>query len=100
MCFLTTSNIGLCGSLIILPNYFYYELKSQMIDCSNKFVCNNKKCINHNQVCDGINDCDDRIDEKNCKAEDIGYQIKLSGSKNKYEGRIEVTGKCLIFKNR
>lgn len=56
------------------------------------YKCPNRKCINYKQICDGINDCADRTDEKGCKAEAFGYKIALAGTKNKHEGRIEIKG--------
>lgn len=78
------------------PGYDYYEMTSRTIDCRNMFTCDNKKCINQTKVCDGKNDCNDRSDENLCTIEGLDYDIRLAGSKNEYEGRIEVKGN---FKN-
>lgn len=41
------------------------------------------------QLCDGVDDCGNREDEKNC--EDLGFEVRLSGASGKlHEGRIEV----------
>lgn len=57
--------------------------------CAGKFNCNNTKCIDQDQVCDGKNDCGNRLDESNC--EHIGYQVRLSNELGtNHEGRIEV----------
>ncbi|KAL1512965.1 hypothetical protein ABEB36_002460 [Hypothenemus hampei] len=36
-------------------------------------------------------DCGDRADEKDCRASDFGYSVKLAGAEGSNEGRIEVT---------
>ncbi|CAG9833034.1 unnamed protein product [Diabrotica balteata] len=93
-CFLSDKNIGLSGALQTHHSSDYYELKDGTIDCSDKtkyFECNNKKCLTKDYVCDGYNDCDNREDEKHCGAEKFGYKIKLAGSAQKNEGRVEIT---------
>ncbi|GJQ83467.1 SCRASP1 [Trypoxylus dichotomus] len=90
-CFLLTTNVGLSGSLFILPTYDYYEYRKHSIDCTNKYKCTNQKCIEEHQICDGINDCVDRFDEKGCTAEELGYSVKLVGSGRPYEGAVQVT---------
>lgn len=57
--------------------------------CAGKFDCNNTKCVEQDQVCDGKNDCGNRLDESNC--EHIGYQVRLSNELGTtHEGRVEV----------
>lgn len=80
------------GRLMAYPPNDYYELKTSKLDCTNKFKCNNNKCIEKSQICDGQDDCGGREDEMNCSAEKIGYGIRLKGGKQPWEGRIEVTG--------
>lgn len=51
-------------------------------------------------MCDGHDDCGDRMDEKHCSAQSLGYEIKLSGSHFKNEGRIEIKGiRIILTKN-
>jgi hypothetical protein len=90
-CFLINTNEALTGGLISYYPVDYYELISERINCSKMYVCPNKRCIARSRLCDGHDDCGDRTDEKRCKPEDFGYRIRLEGSKNKHEGRIEVT---------
>ncbi|KAL6449111.1 hypothetical protein ACFW04_000663 [Cataglyphis niger] len=90
VCLLSNSNIGLTGALKSDKQFDYYEMRERSMNCSGMYICNNHKCINQTQVCDGKNDCDDRSDENVCTAENLGYDIRLAGANNSYEGRIEV----------
>ncbi|XP_057337127.1 uncharacterized protein LOC130675448 isoform X3 [Microplitis mediator] len=90
LCLLSDSNIGATGALEAVTGFDYYEMIDLSVDCTGMFVCNNKKCINQTQVCDGKNDCNDRSDESTCKLEKLDYGIRLSGSENEHEGRVEV----------
>ncbi|XP_046667977.1 uncharacterized protein LOC124359347 isoform X2 [Homalodisca vitripennis] len=91
ICLLSESNIGLSGKLVANQSEWeYYERSSHSIDCSDKFVCGNRKCINQTSTCNGRNDCGDRSDEKNCSAANLGYEIRLGGSNVSHEGRIEI----------
>jgi len=63
------------------------------VNCDGMYICNNRKCINQTKVCDGKNDCNDRSDENICTAENFDYNIRLAGTNNSYEGRIEVKSK-------
>ncbi|KAK2582941.1 hypothetical protein KPH14_009002 [Odynerus spinipes] len=90
ICLLSDSNIGLTGALKPTKEFDYYEMKERSINCNNMFVCENRKCINQTLVCNGKNDCNDRSDEKICTVENLDYDIRLAGSDNPEEGRIEV----------
>lgn len=58
-------------------------------ECAGKFNCNNTVCIDQDQVCDGKNDCGNRMDEANC--EHIGYEVRLSNEfGTSHEGRVEI----------
>ncbi|GAB1869312.1 Neurotrypsin [Camponotus japonicus] len=90
VCLLSNSNIGLTGALEPDKQFDYYEMRERSLDCNGMYICNNNKCINQTQVCDGKNDCNDRSDEDICTAENLDYSIRLAGADNSYEGRIEV----------
>lgn len=48
---LSDSNVGLSGKLSPgQTEWEYYERISHSIDCSNKFLCGNGKCINKTAV--------------------------------------------------
>lgn len=93
MCLLSDSNVGSSGALQPTEGYDYYEMTALSIDCNEMYTCENKKCINQSQVCDGKNDCGDRSDENICNLSNLDYGIRLAGSENNYEGRVEV--KCM-----
>nr|XP_031846099.1 uncharacterized protein LOC116432824 isoform X3 [Nomia melanderi] len=90
ICLLSHSNVGMTGSLKPNREFDYYEMKERSLNCDGMFVCDNKKCINQTKVCNGKNDCHDRSDESICTLENLDYAIRLAGSNNSYEGRIEV----------
>lgn len=91
-CLLSSDNLVTTGALKAEAGYTYFEMTSRAIDCNRKFICDNKKCINQTEVCDGKNNCGDRSDENICTAENLDYGIRLGGSDNNYEGRVEVKG--------
>nr|XP_034174800.1 uncharacterized protein LOC117601744 isoform X3 [Osmia lignaria] len=90
VCLLSDSNVGMTGALKPNKEYDYYEMKERSINCEGMFVCENRKCINQTKVCNGKNDCNDRSDESICTVENLDYDIRLAGSENNHEGRIEV----------
>ncbi|KAI4492325.1 hypothetical protein M0802_009835 [Mischocyttarus mexicanus] len=90
ICLLSDSNIGLTGALKPIKDFDYYEMKERSIKCDKMFLCNNKKCINNTLVCNGKNDCNDRTDENVCTVENLDYAIRLAGSDDMNEGRVEV----------
>ncbi|XP_043673841.1 uncharacterized protein LOC122631786 isoform X3 [Vespula pensylvanica] len=90
ICLLSDSNVGLTGALKPTKEFDYYEMKERSIKCDNMFICGNRKCINQTLVCNGKNDCNDRTDENICTVENLDYAIRLAGSDNFDEGRIEV----------
>lgn len=97
VCLLSDNNVGLTGALQPSEEYDYYEMNERSIDCSDMFMCENQKCINKSLVCDGKNNCGDRTDEI-CDLENLGYEIRLGGSNNTEEGRLEVKGIIAILK--
>lgn len=57
--------------------------------CDNGFNCENSQCLPFDKVCDGRNDCGNRLDEQNC--DHIGYEIRLSNDNGtKHMGRVEI----------
>jgi len=93
VCLLSDSNIGLTGALNPDKQFDYYEMRERSVDCDNMYICDNHKCINQSQVCDGKNDCHDRSDESVCTVENLDYGIRLAGANDSHEGRIEVKSK-------
>ena len=54
---------GFLGALFIAPMQVVMELSA----CANdQFACENGVCVAAAAVCNGIDDCGDRSDEKNC----------------------------------
>ncbi|XP_043802485.1 uncharacterized protein LOC122720083 isoform X3 [Apis laboriosa] len=90
ICLLSDSNIGMTGKLKPSTEFDYYEMKDRSMNCEGMFVCENQKCINQSQVCNGKNDCHDRSDESICTVQNLDYEIRLAGSDYDNEGRVEV----------
>ncbi|XP_071551762.1 uncharacterized protein [Panulirus ornatus] len=88
-CLLSKSNVGLAGGLVTSWGWEYYELKSLMINCSDKFVCRDGKCLNTTQQCDGRRDCKDGEDEFECR-DKVNFQVRLVNGSDTHEGRVEV----------
>lgn len=58
-------------------------------DICQGYKCNNGKCTDQSNVCNGKNDCGDRSDESDCPR--LGYEVRLSSETGKkHEGRVEV----------
>lgn len=81
------------GKLKPSTEFDYYEMKDRSMNCDGMFVCENQKCINQSQVCNGKNDCHDRSDESICTVQNLDYEIRLAGSDYDNEGRVEVKSK-------
>ena len=98
-CHLSSSNRGLSGGLAKLSDWVYYERTSYAVNCTiddQNFECPSGKCISLMKVCDKHDDCGDLSDEIDCESK-LHFQIRLAGSENNYEGRIEVKGKFKLF---
>ncbi|XP_053383873.1 uncharacterized protein LOC123562463 [Mercenaria mercenaria] len=70
-----------------------FELRSQLIrtvsdDCEGMFRCKNGRCLSQDNVCDGVDNCDDFSDEDEC-GEDAPVTVKLMGGTD-MAGRVEV----------
>ncbi|KAJ4451915.1 hypothetical protein ANN_03393 [Periplaneta americana] len=46
VCLLSDSNVGLSGNLVADKGWDYYEIKAHSVQCDNKFICDNDKCVN------------------------------------------------------
>ncbi|XP_059216986.1 uncharacterized protein LOC106092183 isoform X3 [Stomoxys calcitrans] len=76
-----------------LPNPFETPVESYAgIDIRSgdmcPFNCGNGKCVTQHEVCDGVNNCDNRKDEEKC--DHLGYEIRLTGGESSNKGRVEV----------
>ncbi|KAJ6627325.1 Neurotrypsin [Pseudolycoriella hygida] len=81
-------------NLLVTDNYNNeFKIRQERGDievfCTTGFDCGNGVCLSSQKVCDGRNDCGNRLDEKNCKH--ISYDVRLSGDGDRQNmGRIEV----------
>ncbi|CAG0895736.1 unnamed protein product [Darwinula stevensoni] len=87
-CILSDENVETSGALESDKRYSYYERKSLRSNCSDMFICDNGKCLNHSSVCNGRQECGDESDEKVCKVPVI--ELKLQGGMKPHQGRVEV----------
>ncbi|KAH8395222.1 hypothetical protein KR222_002788 [Zaprionus bogoriensis] len=53
-----------------------------------EFNCGGNKCVKQSEVCDGVNNCGNRADERQC--DHLGYQLRLTGGDKPHIGRVEV----------
>lgn len=93
-CFLLGSNVAENGLLVQMPMNTYYEHLAHRLDCSDLYRCKNNKCISRAKRCDGIDDCLDRQDERDCAPEVFGYRLELETPAEGYqpnEGNLVVT---------
>nr|XP_045618855.1 uncharacterized protein LOC123770744 [Procambarus clarkii]XP_045618856.1 uncharacterized protein LOC123770744 [Procambarus clarkii]XP_045618857.1 uncharacterized protein LOC123770744 [Procambarus clarkii] len=88
-CILSNSNVGLSGGLVAARSWEYYEMKNKTIDCTKMFVCQDSKCINHTQRCDGRRDCKENEDELECDNQ-VNFEVRLVNGSSDNEGRVEV----------
>lgn len=92
-CHLSSSTKG-SGRLAEITGWSYFDRKT--VNCRNddgqSFKCPNGTCISLMKICDNHNDCGDHSDEEDCESK-LDFQIRLAGSENENEGRVEVKGK-------
>ncbi|XP_076317919.1 neurotrypsin-like isoform X2 [Tachypleus tridentatus] len=94
-CILSDKVNAMVGTLRKDDKFDYYERKEFSVNCSSQFVCHNGKCINATLVCNGINDCNDFSDEKNCTSI-VDFAIRLAGGsevtqdEKLTEGQVEI----------
>ncbi|KAL9908665.1 tequila isoform 2-T2 [Glossina fuscipes fuscipes] len=68
------------------PKEEVIDLRSNSIPCP--FDCGNGKCVQNHEICNGVNNCGNRQDEKHC--EHLGYEVRLTGGESSHMGRVEV----------
>ncbi|KAK7066080.1 Scavenger receptor Cys-rich, partial [Halocaridina rubra] len=88
-CILSDSTVGRAGGLVAEQGWEYYEKKSANVNCSQLYVCDDGKCLERNQVCNGRRDCKNGEDEEQCDGR-INFEIRLVNGSSEYEGRVEV----------
>lgn len=67
-----------------------YELISQLNDCEGMHRCDNDRCVEMSEVCDGKDQCGDFSDEKSCvtgSRDDVSVRL-MDGTR--LSGRVEV----------
>ncbi len=92
LCTLSEGNVGTLGALSgDEPQWDYYELTSESVDCDDRLRCPSGKCLRDDQLCDGKNDCggDDGLDERLCSISP-NLRIRLVGGNGDNEGRVEI----------
>ncbi|XP_070187360.1 neurotrypsin-like isoform X2 [Littorina saxatilis] len=75
----------------LLPSYNhdYYLLRTEAVNCTGKFRCDNDHCIPAEQMCNGHDDCGDASDEMSCATKPAAMTVRLEdGGEN--SGRVEV----------
>ncbi|XP_066954752.1 uncharacterized protein [Macrobrachium rosenbergii] len=87
-CTLTATDVASSGLLSSSQNVFY-ELRSRRSSCGIRFKCNNERCIDRSNVCNGNNDCGDNSDEGQCQMS-LKYETKLVGGSGSHEGNVQI----------
>lgn len=82
---------SLHGKLFAASGTTFYELDSQR-NCTGKFQCINKFCVDLNKTCDGNDDCKDMSDEMSCHGatEKPEVSVRLVGG-DEHSGTVEMT---------
>ncbi|CAL4064347.1 unnamed protein product, partial [Meganyctiphanes norvegica] len=88
-CILSSSNDGASGGLVQTAGWEYHELNALKTDCTNKFTCQDGKCISPDMLCDGRKSCAKGEDENDCKSK-VKFEIRLVNGSEPHEGRVEV----------
>ncbi|XP_042209549.1 uncharacterized protein LOC121857531 [Homarus americanus] len=87
-CMLSSNDIGSSG---IVPSNQedFYELRARRRTCNGRFTCANERCIDRRKKCDGLDNCGDGTDEKQCGTAEK-FDIELIGGNNRHEGNVQV----------
>ncbi|XP_044739287.1 uncharacterized protein LOC123300724 isoform X2 [Chrysoperla carnea] len=89
-CILSDEVVGQTGDMQDSYQYDFYEMKKFSVNCDMKYTCDNFKCIELHEACNGVDNCGDNSDEKYCDKHASEFGVRLVGSKNMNEGRLEV----------